>query len=82
MTAEAGAARGFYVGPRDSSSGVRRASKLLGLWVIAAFLDKIELVGVDIAECLLQAAGPLDLDSFCASRFSHAEINSQVARER
>ena len=46
---------------------------------VAAFLDEIELVRIYVAEGLLRAARPLDLDAFSASGFAQAEIGAQVA---
>ena len=46
---------------------------------VAAFLDQIELVGLDVPERLFQAAGPPDLDGVGASGFAQAKIGTQIA---
>ncbi len=56
-----------------------RPGKSLNIQPIDAFLDLVELVGFYITECLLPAAGPLDLDRFSTSGSSQAEIGTQVA---
>jgi len=43
---------------------------------IVAFLDQIELVGLDIRERLFQAAGPSHFDGFRASGLAHAKIRA------
>ena len=66
-----------------SCSGQRRAGRhrveFLNPYPVAAFLDQIEFVGLDVVKQLLQAAGPLDLNSFSSSRLAQTEIGAQIA---
>ena len=41
---------------------------------VAAFLDQIELVGLDVPERLFQAAGPPDLDGVGAAAFPRPKL--------
>ena len=64
-----------YVGATFSLSAEMSDERLKGN-PIAAFLDQIELVGLDIRERLFQAAGPPDLDGVGASGFAQAKIGA------
>jgi hypothetical protein len=44
-----------------------------------AFFDLVELVGFDVVECLLCAAGPADLNGLDPSGFAETEVCAQVA---
>ena len=78
---------GGRVGMRSSLLGGRklrgialsRLSKSIHVHPIGAFLDEVEFVGFYVVECLLQTAGPLDLDCFGDSGSSQAEAGSQIA---
>ena len=57
-------------------------SEPLKLEPVAAFLNEIELVGIYIAEGLLRAARPLDLDAFSASGLPRPKLARRSLCER
>src|SRR6185312_16962015 len=73
------AARGLAGRGRRLAGCGWMAGQRLDLKPLAAFLNEIELVRVHVGEGLLQAAGPLYLDSFSAGGLAQAEIGAQVA---